>query len=296
MVKERALPNSAVFVAIDPISAKGTALFNELMQVSNVRFIFVAEGLDSHANYLMARKRGLVRQLLSADFGVLRRLADSIAKKSKANRSLIHQISDLAEVQGDGYYPERHYSVSSMSALSGARVAQLDLLKVSKDRFAADAKTLRLFSEVDFGVLLSFNLILSGPILETNWGVWSFHPADTFRYRGRPSCFWEFIDDAPFGVTLQRLAEQVDGGPVLAQRHLNLPKGKGRTLEQVRPTLEMFQLGMIPEALATVQKSGGTDLPSPDVTTSRYHHQKDADRFLPSLRYLFKVVRNLMRR
>ena len=79
MVQERPLPKSAIFVAIDPISAKASALFDELVSMSNVRFIFLAEGIDSHANYLKNRPHGLVAQMFSGDFGWLRRAADTIS-------------------------------------------------------------------------------------------------------------------------------------------------------------------------------------------------------------------------
>lgn len=179
-----------------------------------------------------------------------------------------------------------------MSLLSGAKIIPMNLAKVSSDRFVVDPATLAYFAKCDFGVLLSFNLILSGPILEKNWGIWSFHPSDTFRYRGRPSCFWEFIDGAPFGITLQRLTEDVDAGPVLAQRHLTVPQGRAKSLEQVRRYLEILQLGMVSEALATVQRLGGTHLSSPNLSVSRYHTERDADRLLPSFRYLLQVIRN----
>lgn len=170
----------------------------------------------------------------------------------------------------------------------------LELKQISMDRYVVDNEVLEAFSECDFGVLLSFNLILSGPILRSNWGVWSFHPANTFRYRGRPGCFWEYIDGESFGMTLQRLSEEVDGGPVLAQRHLTAPEGRGKTLDEIRFILGTLQLGMITEAISSFQKTGGTFFSSPDTAKSQYHFQRDADKLLPSLKYLLAVIRNLV--
>lgn len=291
-------PKSSVFVATDPISAKATALFDELTRVSNIRYIFVAHGLDSHAKYRKQRKLGLFQQLLSGDFGVLRRLGDLLASRFAHNLGLVPEVSESLKTQmgGGGKIDlARRYSILDMSLLSGAKIISMNLSKVSSGRFVVDPATLAYFTKCDFGVLLSFNLILSGAILDKKWGIWSFHPADTFRYRGRPSCFWEFIDGAPFGITLQRLTEEVDAGPVLAQRHLAVPRGRARSLEQVRQGLEMLQLGMVSEALVTVQRLGGTHLPSPNLSTSRYHRERDADRLLPSLLYLLEVIRNYAR-
>lgn len=293
------LPKSSVFVAMDPISAKATALFDELTRVSDVRYIFVVHGIDSHAKYEKHRKRGLFQQLLSGDFGVLRRLGDRLASRFPPNLELVSEVSEsLKSADGSGrggIDSARRYSTLDMSLLSGAKIIPMNLSKSSSDRFAVDSSTTAYFTKCDFGVLLSFNLILSGAILEKNWGIWSFHPADTFRYRGRPSCFWEFLDGAQFGITLQRLTEEVDAGPVLAQRHLTVPRGRARSLEQVRRALEMLQLGMVSEALATVRKLGGTDLPSPNLSTSRYHRERDADKLLPSFLYLLEVIRNYAR-
>lgn len=67
-------------------------------------------------------------------------------------------------------------------------------------------------------VLLRFGFdILRGEILDLpTHGIWSYHHGDEEHYRGRPVGFWEIVDGEPVtGVTLQRLSEELDAGPVL---------------------------------------------------------------------------------
>jgi methionyl-tRNA formyltransferase len=59
--------------------------------------------------------------------------------------------------------------------------------------------------------------ILTGDILKApTYGVVSYHHGDIREYRGGPPGFWEFLHgEDQFGITVQRLTEELDGGDVL---------------------------------------------------------------------------------
>jgi hypothetical protein len=71
---------------------------------------------------------------------------------------------------------------------------------------------------LDLDILLRFGFrILRGEILRVpRYGVWSFHHDDSEVIRGGPPGFWEVMEGHPVtGSVLQRLTEELDGGPIL---------------------------------------------------------------------------------
>lgn len=56
-------------------------------------------------------------------------------------------------------------------------------------------------------------------------GAVNLHPSLLPRWRGPAPLFWQLRAGAAIGVTLHRLTERFDAGPVLAQRGLALPEG-----------------------------------------------------------------------
>ena len=76
----------------------------------------------------------------------------------------------------------------------------------------------------DVCILLGLNKVLHSKMLNLpKKGILSFHTSDTSFYRGRPSGFYEFIDNAKFaGVTLQRLSKDLDGGEIICKKKINI--------------------------------------------------------------------------
>ena len=78
----------------------------------------------------------------------------------------------------------------------------------------------------DVIVFLGFNKIIHQDVLNiTKLGILSFHTADTEKYRGRPSGFFEFLNNEKYGgVTLQRLSSELDKGDIVLKKKVNILK------------------------------------------------------------------------
>ena len=75
---------------------------------------------------------------------------------------------------------------------------------------------------LDLDVLIRFGFgIIRGDILTAvPYGIWSYHHGDTARFRGGPSCFWEWYNRCPStSATLQLLTPDLDNGVVLQKAH-----------------------------------------------------------------------------
>ena len=74
----------------------------------------------------------------------------------------------------------------------------------------------------DVLLLFGYNRILHKDFLKlTKFGILSFHTADITKYRGRPAAFFEFVnDEKEGGLSLQILAEKIDGGIVLEKKNV----------------------------------------------------------------------------
>lgn len=87
------------------------------------------------------------------------------------------------------------------------------------------------FSDTDIEIINSLKLdfmlrfgfgILRGKILEVpELGIWSFHHADVYQFRGGPTAFWDIYYKHPLnGAILQRLTTQLDKGILLKEGYL----------------------------------------------------------------------------
>ncbi len=80
---------------------------------------------------------------------------------------------------------------------------------------------LDLIDRLDIDLLVNAGTprILKGPLLNaTPWGVLNCHPGLMPNFRGCTCVEWALYEDAPVGVTVHRMTEGIDEGPVLAQQ------------------------------------------------------------------------------
>lgn len=97
--------------------------------------------------------------------------------------------------------------------------------KVSEHSYEIpDSLVDQIVNSSDVVVLIGFNKILRGRILtEPRFGTLSLHWSDIRKYRGRPGCFWQFMNDEErIGLTLQQLTEELDGGNLIACEHADI--------------------------------------------------------------------------
>jgi methionyl-tRNA formyltransferase len=58
------------------------------------------------------------------------------------------------------------------------------------------------------------------------YGCFNFHPSALPAYRGPVPMFWQFRDGlSEFGVSLHRMTEKFDAGPIVARSTVNMPDG-----------------------------------------------------------------------
>jgi methionyl-tRNA formyltransferase len=92
----------------------------------------------------------------------------------------------------------------------------------TENKYTFDTQTKNMIKKnCDLLIMLGFNKILHQNSLGiVKYGILSFHTADTNKYRGRPSGFYEFINNEDYGgLTLQLLNKELDFGKIVEQRN-----------------------------------------------------------------------------
>ena len=98
-------------------------------------------------------------------------------------------------------------------------------MKKFQNKYKFESKIQKVIKKnCDICILLGLNKIIHFDMLNISKnGIISFHTADTNFYRGRPSGFYEFVDNVKFGgVTLQRLSHGLDKGEVIFMKTTNI--------------------------------------------------------------------------
>lgn len=284
-------PTAAVLVSMDPISPKASVLFDELAEVASVKYIFASQTLDSHAPYASSRRATVLSQMLHNDFGWIRSKMDLLLSRfpPAQYQEQVRTISLSSSINSSKQHTHRR-----MVAMTAADLVPLTLTPVSSHRFEIDESSLVILGTVDFAVLLSFNSILTGPALHApRHGIWSFHPADTRKYRGRPSCFFEILDGCgQFGMTLQILSEGIDAGQIICQRFVSAASCVG--VDQARFLLEHQQPGMISQAVECIVRDPNPVFEFPNLERSALHRESDANSFQMVTKYLQRIVLKLV--
>ena len=96
-----------------------------------------------------------------------------------------------------------------------------------QNKYIFDIQTQEIIKKnCDVCILLGFNKIIHPNMLNiSKKGILSFHTADTDFYRGRPSGFYEFINNERYGgVTLQRLKKELDKGEIIYKKKIDISK------------------------------------------------------------------------
>lgn len=147
-------------------------------------------------------------------------------------------------------------------------------------RFVAnhnDEDTLRLLRDtpVDFLVNVGTPRILKAPILKTAFlGVLNCHPGLLPDFRGCSCVEWAIYLNKPVGVTVHRMTEGIDEGPVLLRRQVNISPGD----EYVDVRIKTYM-----EACAAIAKAS-LDLVSGYLNESDFTPQSGGHYFSPWIR------------
>ncbi len=166
--------------------------------------------------------------------------------------------------------------VSPDSTPSLVQVAWANQLPVWEVRRLAAPQTLATVAalEPDVAVVACFSRRLPPQLLALPaFGFLNIHPSLLPAYRGPAPLFWTFRDGvAATGVTLHRMDEGLDTGPIAMQAPVSLPDGcSGLNADWLCSTLGGSLLGGTIEGLSTgmlachAQPSGGTYAPWPEA-------------------------------
>ncbi|HEX8416088.1 MAG TPA: formyltransferase family protein [Methylobacterium sp.] len=117
----------------------------------------------------------------------------------------------------------------------------------------------------DLIVAFHFDQIFSGPTLAlARLGGLNVHPGLLPRHRGPVPTIHALADDVPaFGVTVHRLAVEIDAGAILAQEAMSLPPGT--TASHASVVLHERGRALLDGVLATVAESGVPAGECPDL-------------------------------
>jgi len=138
----------------------------------------------------------------------------------------------------------------------------------------------------DICILLGLNKIIHFDMLNISKnGIISFHTADTNFYRGRPSGFYEFVDNVKFGgVTLQRLSNNLDKGEVIFKKTTNI--SKCRSPEEVLYKMMKLKKDMLINAIKRITYSYEFTIPK----NTKLNLQRDSQNLGIVLKCLIKTI------
>lgn len=76
-------------------------------------------------------------------------------------------------------------------------------------------------SQIDIGILAWWPHIIPDQIIKlTKRGFVNTHPGYLPYTRGKHGSFWSIVEGSPFGVTLHYVDENIDSGPIIAQKEI----------------------------------------------------------------------------
>ena len=125
--------------------------------------------------------------------------------------------------------------VYSKGRIAAKDVARQEALKIHCEYWeqpSAGDKTYRSFCErvqnlsADYGVCFSYDRIIKKEILEAfPQGIYNLHGALLPKYRGGNVLQWVLINgEEKTGVTMHKMVERVDAGPIVIQREVQIAK------------------------------------------------------------------------
>lgn len=217
------------------------------------------------------------------------RLTNAIAKAIHVWR--LRRWHDVA------YWQDRRRRLVPAEAVPGLETVEYLAVvpqRVGKYRYTYPPEALeRIAARCDVLFLAGAGRILSGEILTcVRYGVLSFHPADTTKYKGRPGGFFEWInDEAEQGITLQRLNPNLDGGEIVLVR--KIPLRREPSMVSAMHSLSMARRGMLREGLEILTRNPSVTLNVPPTT--KVNHEKDAETVNNMWRYVIRHVTRALR-
>jgi folate-dependent phosphoribosylglycinamide formyltransferase PurN len=139
---------------------------------------------------------------------------------------------------------------------------------------------------VNLIIFLGFNKLIDVKMLNlVKGGILSFHTADTNKYKGRPSAFYEFLNKEKFGgVTLQRLSTKIDGGEIIGIKKINISTCK--SYDETHYRMLKLKKKMLVDGVNKIKLKKTFHKPKKTVLNK----DKDSKNFLLVMKCIFKTI------
>jgi hypothetical protein len=155
-----------------------------------------------------------------------------------------------------------------------------------------DPVVTELTDSADVVIQMGFGLLEGRILTEPEYGLLSFHYGDVTEYRGAPTGFWEFIDDAEHAkVTVQQLTHTLDGGKIVTTSDVDL--STALTWDDVRGRLFETSIPMLATAIKQLEDPDFE--PEPPQELGELHTWSEAKRLDTMGRCICYDFRGLVR-
>ena len=154
--------------------------------------------------------------------------------------------------------------------------------------FTQDANLRKIIKKnCDMLIFLGFNKIVNKKTLSlTKKGILSFHTADINYYRGRPSGFYEFLNNEKYGgVTAQIIGQKIDFGKIVLIKKTDISKCK--SYHETLYRMMSLKGDMLINALKKIKKGKKFHTTKNKVPLNI---EKNSKKFIPVLRCLIKTI------
>lgn len=128
---------------------------------------------------------------------------------------------------------------------------------------------------LDFALSVHFGRLIREPLLSApRWGWLNLHPSFVPYNRGWHTPTWAILEGTPFGVSLHRMVEEVDAGPVLRRRRVAV--GPADTAQSLYQRALAAELVLLQETWPTIV-GGEWDLRPNRVEQGTVHSRSDLE-------------------
>ena len=160
--------------------------------------------------------------------------------------------------------------------------------KKNRGRHIFDKSTINKINSknINLIIFLGFNKLIHFKMLNlVKNGILSFHTADTNQYKGRPSGFYEYLNNEKFGgVTLQRLTTEIDGGEIISIKKTDISKCK--SYDETHYRMLKIKKNMLVDGLNKINLRKTFYRPKKTVLNK----DKDSKNFFLVMKCIFKTI------
>jgi methionyl-tRNA formyltransferase len=160
----------------------------------------------------------------------------------------------------------------------------------------SSSQVTEIHEKVDLGILAWWPRIINSDLIEISKnGFINLHPSLLPNNRGKHPNFWAIVEENPFGVSIHKVDEGIDSGPIIAQEKIEYDwSDTGETLyrKAQRVIVDLFQK-TYPEIV-----SGKYRLQNQELNTGTFHMASEielASEIKLDRQYWAKDLLNLLR-